>query len=305
MGQGKDGGQDVGGGGKMAGRREWILDMAHQTDKQGPSKYRVRTTWTKEEEKKLVELVDAHGEGRWKAVAEQLGNKTGKQCREKWKNQLRPSIRNDPWTDQEEEIFVGAHMMYGNRWSFIAQCLEGRSENAIKNHWNAVMRRKNTRLVLKSETRVLHNYILGTRKHGGRDGASMKRSSRICVPTAHGGEERSNCPPCTGPSEGEMPQDKGRHPQYTESQDTPSDAPRNTGNSHTGAEPLFHASDPSSSPLPYPAHLHNQDIAIFIKELESFMPSLSPDIEGLDRAWQFRPPGNHLQGIPSFPSCSS
>mmetsp|Transcript_1629 Transcript_1629/g.10042 ORF Transcript_1629/g.10042 Transcript_1629/m.10042 type:complete len:291 (+) Transcript_1629:16-888(+) len=290
----------------MAGRRKgWSLDMAHPRDKPGPPKYRVRSTWTKEEEKKLVELVDTHGEGRWKEVAEQLRNKTGKQCREKWKNQLRPSIRNDPWTDQEEEIFVGAHIMYGNRWSFIAQCLEGRSENAIKNHWNAVMRRKNARLVLKSETRVLHNYILGNRKEGRRDSTSMNKPIRVCVPAARGGDERSNCLPCTGPSKGDIPHDGDRHPQYIETQNTPLDAPRSSSNSHTGAKPFFHTSVPSPSPLPYPAHLHNQDIAIFIKELETFMPSLPPDCEGLDRNWQFRPTGNHLQGIPDFPSCSS
>lgn len=29
---------------------------------------------------------------------------------------------------------MAAHMQYGNRWSDIARALEGRSENAVKNH---------------------------------------------------------------------------------------------------------------------------------------------------------------------------
>ena len=64
------------------------------------------------------------------------------QCRERWNNHLAPGINHGEWTPQEEEALVAAHRAYGNRWSAIAAQLPGRTENSVKNHWNAALRRK-------------------------------------------------------------------------------------------------------------------------------------------------------------------
>jgi len=63
----------------------------------------------------------------WKAVTSKLGNcRTVKQCRERWRNQLDPSIVSLPWTPDEDATIDRLRALHGNAWKLIASQLPGR-----------------------------------------------------------------------------------------------------------------------------------------------------------------------------------
>lgn len=102
----------------------------------------IKGPWSKEEDDRIIELLEKYGCKKWSFIATFLPGRNGKQCRERWYNQLDPSIKKDAWTKEEELTLLHAHHLYGNKWAEITKLLPGRAGNSIKNHWNCSMKKR-------------------------------------------------------------------------------------------------------------------------------------------------------------------
>ena len=95
-------------------------------------------------------------------------NRTGKSCRLRWLNYLRPDVRRGNITAEEHELIVELQGRWGNRWSKIARHLPGRTDNEIKNFWRTKIQNKRG----GAGTSESAGHQLGYVGHGGGGGAS-------------------------------------------------------------------------------------------------------------------------------------
>ncbi|KAL5610435.1 hypothetical protein FOBRF1_006552 [Fusarium oxysporum] len=100
-----------------------------------------RGPWSNAEDAYLMNLVQTHGPLNWVRIAQTLGSRTPKQCRERYHQNLKPTLNHDPITPEEGLQIERLVHEIGKRWAEIARRLHGRSDNTVKNWWNGSQNR--------------------------------------------------------------------------------------------------------------------------------------------------------------------
>lgn len=96
--------------------------------------------WKSDEDEKLRTMVKRIGMD-WSKLSMHVEGRTAKQCRERWKHHLDPSVSKSEWTPSEDQIILDLHAKLGNKWSKIAKKLPGRTANAVKIRRTTLRRR--------------------------------------------------------------------------------------------------------------------------------------------------------------------
>jgi hypothetical protein len=98
-----------------------------------------RVSWTPDEDRHLVHLVKQHGKN-WAVIAENMKGRVGKQCRERWRNHLDPNINKGEFSEREDAVILKMVEEIGTKWSQIAEHLDRRTENMVKNRYYCNLR---------------------------------------------------------------------------------------------------------------------------------------------------------------------
>jgi len=107
--------------------------------------------WTTEEDQELIALVKKSNQGnnnkhispKWSTeIAQSMSTeRTGKQCRERYLNHLKPKLRFDDWSIHEDALLVRLYMTMGTKWSQMSKFMNGRTDNHIKNRFHHIRRK--------------------------------------------------------------------------------------------------------------------------------------------------------------------
>jgi hypothetical protein len=110
----------------------------------GAKSRKPRQVFTPGEDRTLCELVRRFGEDSWRTIGSQMVGRSGRQCRDRWREYLSPGLTNAEWRIEEDETLISEYAKYGPRWALIANALKGRSAVIVKNRWKFLQRRDET-----------------------------------------------------------------------------------------------------------------------------------------------------------------
>ena len=90
--------------------------------------------WTNAEDRQLLKFHKIYGNS-WSEIAKKMENRTGKQIRDRFLNNFEKSVKKGKFLAQEDKLIIKWHKVFGNSWSKIAEKIEGRTGDMVKNRF--------------------------------------------------------------------------------------------------------------------------------------------------------------------------
>ncbi|EOA35750.1 hypothetical protein CARUB_v10020983mg [Capsella rubella] len=81
-----------------------------------------------------------------------------KRCRLRDRNYVRPEVKENKFSKDEDDLLLKLHALLGNRWSLIAGRLPGRTDNEVRIHWETYLKRKLIKMGIDPTNHRLHHH---------------------------------------------------------------------------------------------------------------------------------------------------
>jgi hypothetical protein len=83
---------------------------------------------------------------RWPLIAKAVPGRSGKQCRERYLNHLKSTLKLIPWSASEDALIFRLYHVQGSKWAMMSRLLRGRTDNSIKNRYHHMKRKFEKRI---------------------------------------------------------------------------------------------------------------------------------------------------------------
>ncbi|CAI5729870.1 unnamed protein product [Peronospora destructor] len=91
--------------------------------------------WTSDEDDKLREAVERHGERNWKSIAEEVPGRNHTQCLQRWTKVLAPGLVKGHWRPDEDELLKELVAEGRKNWGQVATRIPGRTSKQCRERW--------------------------------------------------------------------------------------------------------------------------------------------------------------------------